>query len=208
MFKALQLIFEPAKAWDVIARAERGVLGVFLLALLPTVLFATVLEGLGLWEWGNRPTSLEFASRQIVVVAPETIVRYELVQVVLYLILPFLAAGLFLRVLHSFHCRATFTQCFRLFAYTLGPVLLLLAVDGMPAVPTWVCRIIGVALSVKVLYLGLGRVIRPDPTIALGLYFIGALLLVAFCGLGHFFALRVLEAGLFDQVPVFGFGTP
>lgn len=199
MLKALQLVFEPAPTWEVIGREERGVAWVFLLSLLPAALTAAGLEGMGLHLWGNQPTSMSFTSRQTIGVAPDAIVRYEAVQVVITVVTVFLLAFLFRMVVRSFHSKSTFAQSFRLMSYSFGPVLLLQAVDGIPMAPTWGCRIVGAALGVKVLYLGLGRIVRPDPASALGLYFVGALMLLIFNGMGHFFALRVLEAGLLDQ---------
>ena len=65
-----------------------------------------------------------------------------------------------------------------------------------PLAPTWLCRAAGALLAAKVFYVGLVRVIRPEPSTALGLYFLGALLLFAFAGISHFVALQILEGRL------------
>jgi hypothetical protein len=101
-------------------------------------------------------------------------------------------------LLRSFHCRSAFRQSFTAMAYSYSPLLLMQAVDGLPGLHTWVCRLVGVVLAAKVFYLGLVRVVRPDPTVALGLYFLGSLLLFALAGISHFFVLQILDGGYFD----------
>jgi len=199
MFKTLQLLFEPTPTWDGIARAERGVVTVLGLFFLPAVLMAGLLEGFGLHKLGNRPAVLEFSHHSVVDVPLDAIVRYTAAEAVLAVAGVFLLASMTRYLFHSFHCRATFAQSFNLMAYSYGPVLIMQAVDGLPFLPTWICRVIGAALAVKVLYLGLVRVVRPDPATALGLYFLGSLLILATAGLTHFVALQVLEGGLLDH---------
>lgn len=197
MITALQLLFEPTKTWDAIARRERSLAGVLLLTLLPTILIACVIEGWGLVRWGNSPTHLGLGNHHWVSVSLNGAVRYELGQLIMSVLTVFLLALSFHFSLRSFHCQASFTQSFTLMACSYGPLLLMQVVDGIPAVPTWVCRIIGAILAAKVFYLGLVRVVRPDPTTALGLYFLGSLLILGFAGISHFIVLQIIEGDLF-----------
>lgn len=193
MLTALQLIFEPSRTWEVIARKERGILAIFCLWLLPSIAIACALEGWGLWRLGNQPTNLGFVGGRTVPVSWENMLRYEIGQVVVSIVTVLALALLLYLLLKSFHCRSTFRQSFTVMAYSYGPLLLMQAVDGIPAVPTWVCRIIGAVLAAKVFYIGLVRVVRPDPTVALGVYFLGAMLLVALAGISHFAVLQLIE---------------
>ena len=202
MIKALQLIFEPATAWDAIARAERGVFGVLIRFLLPAVLIACALEGWGMLRLGHMPTRFGMADSQTVTLPIEAILRYEIAQAVLNLVTVFLLAYCLNQLLHSFHCRAPFALALTVMAYNFAPLLVMQIIDGLPLAPTWVCRGIGALLAAKVFYTGLVRVIRPEPSTALGLYFLGALLIFAFAGISHFVALQVLEGRLLAGVDV------
>ena len=200
MIKALQLIFEPVKTWDAIARKERSLTGVLFLSLMPAILFACILEGWGLVQLGNRPTHLGFTSHQLVTVSPESALRFECGQAVVSLLTVFLLTLFLHLLLRSFHHRSTITASFTVMAYSYGPLLLMQAVDGIPSIPSWICRIAGAVLAAKLFYVGLVRVVRPDPTTALGLYFLGALLLFAFAGISQFVVLHILESSLFAHV--------
>jgi Yip1 domain len=207
MIKALQLLFETAKGWDEIARRERGLIWVLFLSLLPAILVASLIEGAGLVQLGNNPVRFDFGGRHFVPVSPALALRYETSQAVMTLLIVFLLSSAFLLILRSFHCRTTFTQAFTVMSYSYGPLLLMQAVDGIPEIPTWICRIVGGLLAAKVFYLGLGRVARPDPSNALGLYFLGSLLILALAGLGHFVALQILDGNLFANWMVWSRGS-
>ena len=196
MIKALQLIFEPATAWDAIARAERGVLGVLLRFLIPAVLIACGLEAWGMNRLGHRPTQLGLAGSQSVTLPIEALLRYEIAQALLNIATVFLLAFCLHRLVRSFHGRAAFSLAFTVMAYNFAPLLLMQILDGLPLAPTWLCRAAGALLAAKVFYVGLVRVLRPEPSTALGLYFLGALLLFAFAGISHFVALQILEGRL------------
>ncbi len=201
MIKVLQLLFAPAKAWDTIARKGQGVWAVLWLYLVPAILIVCAFEGWCLVSFGNQPIKLGFASRQLVAVPLDAAIRYECVQAVVSLLTVFLL-GFFLRLLvRSFHMGAPFHLAFTVMAYSYGPLLLMQAFDGIPALPTWLCRVAGAVLAAKVFYIGLIKVVRPDPSTALGLYFLGTLLLFAFAGISHFVSLQVLEGNLLPEFP-------
>jgi len=201
MLKALQLLFAPAKTWDAIARRNRGVAAAFFLDLLPAIAIACAVEAWALVTLGNQPIKLGFASHQVVEVSRDVALRYAAGQAVLSVVTVFLLSLLLHLLLRSFHRQAAFRLSFTVMAHCYGLVLLMQMVDGLPAAPTWLCRIAGAVLAAKVFYIGLIRVVRPDPSTALGLYFLGALLLFAFAGLSHFTALQILEGNLLQQLP-------
>jgi hypothetical protein len=199
MITTLRLLFEPDKGWDAIARRGRSVVGLLLLILLPSILLAGTLEGWGLAKLGNHPEHHGLTSQRPVAVPMDTVLQYEIGQSIITLLTVFLLAIFLHLILRSFHSQAGFTQSFTVMAYSYGPLLLLQAADGLPMIPTWVCRIIGALLAIKVFYLGLGRVVRPDPSTALGLYFVGSLLLAAFAGISHFVTLQLLKGNALTQ---------
>jgi len=197
MLKALQLIFEPSTAWDTIVQAKRSLWQVVFLYLIPTMLLACALEAWGLYKLGNQPSISGFVERGTQPVAPDAIIRYQLVQIVLMTASVFLLASLLKSFMKSLHTKATYTVVFTAIAYSFGPMFLMVAADGLPFINPWVCRGIGALLAAKVFYVGLVRVIKPEPTSALSVYFSASCLIFAFVGLTHFIALQVLEKGLF-----------
>lgn len=200
MLKALQLIFEPATTWDSISRAERKLWQVVVLYLLPTILIAIAVEAWGLHKLGNQPSMVEFVERPATDVAQSVIIRFEASQAVLLLASMFLLSALLQVLLKSMHSRAGYTAVFTAIAFSFAPYFLMIAVDALPFINTWICRGIGAILVAKVFYVGLVRVIKPEPTTALGAYLIATFLIFAFVALTHFVALQVLEHGLFEQL--------
>ena len=55
--------------------------------------------------------------------------------------------------------------------------------DALPSVNLWVTWIVGIMLTVNILYLGLPIIMRPEPSHALGLYFMCILIIAATTGL-------------------------
>lgn len=200
MLKALQLIFEPSTAWDGIALAKRTVGQIAVLYLIPTLLIACALEGWGLHSLGNNPSMAGFVERVAQPVAQNTIIRYEVAQGVLMVVNVFLLALLLRTLMQTMHCKATYGEVFTATAYSLSPMFLAIALDGLPAINPWICRGVGAVLAAKVFYVGLVRVVKPEPTSALGIYLTASFLIFAFAGLSQFVALQVLENGLFSRI--------
>jgi hypothetical protein len=200
MLKALQLIFEPSTAWDTIVQAKRNVWQIAFLYLIPTILIACALEAWGLHALGNKPAMAGFAERAAQPVAQSTIIRYEIAQAVLMLASVFVLALLLRVLMKTLHCKATYTEVFTAITYSFAPLFLMIAADGLPAINPWLCRGIGAILAAKVFYVGLVRVIKPEPTSALGIYLIASFLIFAFAGLTQFVILQVLENGLFRVI--------
>ncbi len=200
MLKALQLIFEPSTAWDRIAQAKHSIGRIAFLYFIPTLLIACALEAWGLHALGNKPSMAGFVERVAQPVTQNTIIRYQVVQAVLMVASVFLLALLLRTLMRTMHCKATYGEVFTATVYSLSPMFLLIAVDGLPAINPWICRGVGAILAAKVFYVGLVRVIKPEPTSTLGIYLTASFLIFAFIGLGQFVALQVLENGLFQSI--------
>jgi hypothetical protein len=189
MFKAFQLIFVPAAAWDDIAEKEHSILSTLLLYLVPMILAACLVEGYGLYRLGDT----QGLYGAIIRVPFDLIVVYELIQAGVYLLTAFVGAKVIKSIADSFHARTTYTLCFVAVAYSLAPVMLLQVVDAIPQFNTWVCRGIGILLMIATLYHGLPRLVKPDSVRALSLYFVSAFTLILLTGVGHFVAVMVLR---------------
>lgn len=196
MLKALQLIFEPSATWEAITHAGRSCWQVILLYSLPTLLIASAIELWGLHKLGNQPSTIAFSHRAPTQVAEDVLVRYGLSQTVLILAMLFLLPLLMQILFKSMHGKTTYANVLIAVAYSFAPYFLMMAIDALPFVNTWICRGIGAVLVAKVFYVGLVRVVKPEPTTALGAYLVGTFLIAFFIALTHFVSLRVLEDGL------------
>jgi hypothetical protein len=195
MIKALQLIFDPAGTWEKIENAHQRVMTIFLLFLLPLMLLTSAIEGFGLMHFGEIRGSV---NQHLVKIPLDVALRYGVAQIILGLAVVFGGAWLVRNIGAGFHRQHTYTECFTTLAYSLSPLFLARLLDAAPAMNTWVCWAIGVLLSVSALYRGLPRIMKPDPSNALGLYLISSLTLIIITGVAHFVAGLVLEEKIFS----------
>lgn len=167
MIKAFFLIFEPGVAWHRIAQARRGFAFILCLYLLPMIFLATAVEGWGLARWGKwQPKFQKFKE-----FSTHTVVTFETIQTVLLLLMVFVSALLLLKISQTFQGRRNYLEAFTIMAYGYSPLLLLRLLDAGPLVSPWATWVIGLMLTIWILYQGIPRVMQPDPTHAFGLYF-------------------------------------
>jgi len=190
MVKALLLIFDPASTWEKIELTKHSVWRVFFLYVLPIMLIAFGVEGWLLLQFGMERGGI---IERVVPVSQELVLRYEVVQLILGLSVCFVGAWLFRKVGESFHRRHSYTECFTTLGYSLGPYFLARMLDGWPALNTWIAWSVGALLALSLLYRGLPRIMKPDPSNALGLYLLCSLLLLVITGMSHFVATLVLD---------------
>ena len=193
MIRALMLIFDPAGTWDKIESSPRNVGRVFFLFLLPLMFLSGAAETWGLLRFGMQRSTVGDLPVRTVKVSPELALRYEAAQLIFGLAIVFGGAVLYQKIGASFHRRHFYSETFATLAYSMGPLFLARILDGVPQLNTWVCWGIGITLSVAALYRGIPRIMKPDPSNALGLYLMCSFLLIVVSGLAHFFANLVLE---------------
>src|SRR5436190_7974956 len=107
MIKALLLIFEPVAAWDRIARAQRSVMFIFFMYLLPMLLLTAIVEGYGLEHWGK---AREIGPKRVY--TRGEVILFETGQTLLYILVVWIGAKLIKSSGETFHGRHTFTQAF------------------------------------------------------------------------------------------------
>ncbi len=198
MIKSLLLIFDSANTWEKIAAAPQSVLKVITLSLMPLLLLSAAAEGAALIKFGREQGPLDTMKP----VSQALALRYEIAQLGLSLLVVVAGAAVLQKIGQSFHRRHTYSECFTTLAYSLSPLFLLRVFAGFPAIHTWACWAVGILLSVSALYRGIPRVMRPDPSNALGLYLLSSLLLIVVTGLAHFVAELVLN----EQILARGWG--
>lgn len=194
MIRALLLIFDPAGTWEKIETGKHSVAHIFFLQVLPVMLLSFAVEGWLISQLGMERG--RFAQR-MASVPHEVIIRYASTQFVLGLVLCFGSALLFKKLGESFHRRHSYSECFAAASYSLGPYFLCRMLDGWPVLNTWIPWALGALLAVSVFYRGMPRIMKPDPSNALGLFLMCALLLIILTGLAHFVATLVLHEKIF-----------
>jgi hypothetical protein len=189
MIRTLLLIFDPIPTWERIVRAQRSLLFILVVYLLPLLVLTSAWEAYGLVHWGKIQGTVPRLKRFSVGEAA----GFEAAQFGLSLAVVFICAKLVKSLGQTFHGRHTYTQAFTAVAYGLGPVFLLRLLDAFSGVSPWVSWSIGIILSIAVLYHGLPQVMQPDPPHAFGLYLMSSLLLVLISGLVRFLTAWYLQ---------------
>lgn len=110
---------------------------------------------------------------------------FEAWQLVLSVMIVFLGAWIIKTLGETFHGKHTLNQSFTVVAYGLSPFFTLRLLDAFTINP-WVAWAFGMMLSASILYLGVPRIMRPDPPHAFGLYLMSLLMLVIATGLARF----------------------
>jgi hypothetical protein len=182
MIKALFLIFSAEATWRRIDETPRKWGAILATYVLPMVLLVSVAEGYGMAHWGKprgQLTVMKHYSFTFIMV-------YEAVRFVIALATVLVAAKLIKSFAETFHQRHTFSQAFTLAAYGLSPYFLLRLLDAFPGVNPWVSWLIGILLSISILYSGVPLIMRPDPPHAFGLFLMTSMFLLILTGLLRF----------------------
>jgi len=179
MIRTILLLVAPIHTWEGIFQARRSVGFILSTFLLPMVFLGCIVEGYGLAHWGK--VQGEFS--RLVIFKPREAAVFEALQLLVLLILALINAGLLKSTCGTFQGRQTFQQGFRTIAYGMGPYLLFRCLDAFSAVTPWVSWLIGILLTLAVLYHGVPKIMDPDPAHAFGLYVVTSLLLLFTTGI-------------------------
>lgn len=189
MIKTLLLIVNPGGTWEKIARAQRSILFILFLFIIPLIALSSAGEVYGLTHWGKERGDLN----QFSTVPRNVAIDYVFFQFLLSLLVVFASAYVLKALGETFHGRHTYHHSFMTIAYSLGPLFLFRLLHTIPVMHWWMVWPIGIVFSLAVLYYGLGRMMQPDPTHALGLYFITAVLLTMTTFLAQLVAAGILK---------------
>lgn len=180
MIKAFLLIFRPMATWNNIAVANRSVLYIFFLHVLPLILLTSFAEGYALTHWGKTHGA---AGKHIKIYSVSETVTLETTISLVYIGLVFLVASAARSYSSTFHRRATFTQAFTAIGYGVLPFFCFRLLDMWNGLFPWIPWAIGIVLTIGVIYTGLPCLLRPDPPHAFGLYVMSSLTLFIAFGL-------------------------
>jgi hypothetical protein len=189
MIKTIQLLVFPFQTWQRIALSNSGAVAVLFVYFIPLLFLTLFLECLGLMRWGMAAG--EFGRTTFL--SSEMAQRYGVAQFLLSLAVLVVSAKLLQLVMHSFNLQNSFRHCFTVYAYGFSPILVMRMAHGLPMLNTWICWGIGAALSMGILYHGIGQVLRPDQTKGLGVFMMATMILLALSGLAQFISLGFLH---------------
>jgi hypothetical protein len=181
MIKVFFLIFEPGVAWDKIAQKRHGFMYITMIQVLPLILLATALEAWGLHAHGK----MQWQPQMIKHFSDEEVITYGIIQFTLLFAMVFVSALLVYKISQTFQDRLTFLQAFTTIAYGFSPMLLVRFLDYGASINPVVTWIIGIALTMWILYQGIPRVMQPDPTHAFGVYLSAMIVVVLTSGLAR-----------------------
>jgi Yip1 domain len=207
MIKALFLIFGSHSAWERVVEAGRGLAFVFAFYLLPMLLILAAAEGYGLMEWGK----VQVNSGLVKKLTANEMVVFETAQTFLTLLVIVVCTYAIKSLGETFHGRHNYTRAFSVVAYGLSPLFLFQLLNAFPSINLWLVWVVGIMLALKALYHGVPMVMQTDPTHALGLYFMSALVIFMLTGLERFFTAWYLSGHskpLADSVSAFAAKLP
>jgi hypothetical protein len=188
MIRAFQMIFSPEGAWPKIAEKNRHMIFILFLSTLPLILGCLAVEGLGLERLGEPIGELGRTN-----VERTLVLKYLGIHLAGDLTFLFLGAYFMMGVARSFNTRTTYSQAFCTLAIGSSPIFLMHAVDGLPAIYTWLCWGIGMGLAIRALYHGVAVYLKPEQTKGFGLYIVSVFIIGFLSGLAHFIAVQVLH---------------
>ena len=165
-------------------------LGVY---FVPLLLACLALECWSLVHLGHRQGLLGNLKK----VSEDGAILYGCTHLFAILATLFLASAAAIWLGKSFHCEVNYSRCLVAIGYSMGPLCLGRALDAVPALNTWIAWAIGAFLAVSQLYHGIPRLLRPEPTKALGLFFLSGMVLMFLSAVGHFLAILVLRDPIF-----------
>jgi hypothetical protein len=179
MIKVFFLIFEPGVTWEKIAQARRGLIFICVVHLLPLILLGSALEAWGLSRHGKwQPRFQMFKA-----FSQGDVLTFEIIQIILLIAMVFVSALLVYKISQTFQDRPNFLQAFTSIAYGLSPMFLFRFLDFSATMHPAVTWMIGMGISVWILYQGIPRVMLPDPTHAFGIYLSAMFVVILTSGL-------------------------
>jgi len=197
MLTALLIILDGSATWEKLgAIPKHRVWRVFFGYLAPILLLTIAVESYSLLKFGLREG--EFVTR-VVKPSQDLVIRYETIKTGLDLFIIFAGAWMLQKMGQGFHRKHSYSESFAALGYSLGPFFLARLLGAVPSINSWIPYTIGILLAVSALYKGIPRIMKPDPSNALGLYIMTSLGLIVVTGLAHFLRLQVLDQNILHK---------
>jgi Yip1 domain len=172
MIKALLLIFAPSSTWERIARSRRSILFVLFIYLVPTMALSLVAE-----LAGHNYLASRLADPGVKIIPRDIALKWGGIEFGAGLLVVVLVAPIIKLCSETFHNRNTYTQCFVVVGYALGPFYLFHVLSAIPMLNPWIPFGVGVFFSFATLYHAIPQVLKPDPPHAFGLFLMSGIVL-------------------------------
>jgi len=189
MIKALLLILAPAGTWERIARARRSVGFILFIYLAPTIALSLLIE-----LAGHNYLVPKFADQGAKIIPRDIALKYAAIQFGAGMLVVNLLAPIIQLCSKTFHSRNTYTQCFTVAAYALGPFYLFHIFDAIPILSPWITFAVGIFFSFGSLYHAVPQVLKPDPPHAFGLFLMSGFVLTMISLIARMMTLLALPA--------------
>jgi hypothetical protein len=181
MTKVFFLIINPGPTWEKIAREGRGFFFITVVQLLPLILAGSAIEAWGLHQHGKWQSRFQYQKTFLT----QDIINLQIVQTVLLFAVVVVSALLVFKIAQTFQDRLTFLQAYTTVAYAFCPMLLVRFLDYGGSVNPLATWLLGLAITVWILYSGIPRVMKTDPTHAFGVYISAVIVITMTSGLAR-----------------------
>jgi hypothetical protein len=195
MLRALNLLISPEAAWQKAALKPPHVAVVLLLSMLPLMIATLAVEGYSLMKYGEM-----FGDLGRRAVSQDRVIKYAVFYGIASLVVILIGAGLLTNVGESFNLRASYGACFVLMAFAYTPIFVARLLDAVPAMNSWICWAVGLALAMRILYHGVAWWLKPEQTKGFGLFILSFIYIVVLSGLVHFASAQVLQGKFLKSV--------
>lgn len=201
MLRALNLSLLPESAWQKAAARPPHIALVLLGSILPLMILTLAFEGYALVRFGEI-----FGDIGRRLVSEERAAKYVVFYAVASLLVIFIGAAILKNLGASFGLNSSYAACLVLFGFAYSPIFLTRLLDAIPAINTWICWVVGVAVSMRILYHGVAWWLKPEQTKGFGLFIMSFVTFTVLSALVHFASVQVLQGrllnGLFEQPQV------
>ena len=195
MLRALNLLFTPETTWQKTALKPPHILTVLLISILPLMVVALGLEAYAMANFGE---TLSGIGRRTV--SPDRAIKYAVFYGAASLTVILIGAGLLKHVAESFNLKSSFATCLILIAFAYSPIFYGRLLDAIPAINTWICWAVGVALAMRILYHGVAWWLQPEQTKGFGLFILTFIYVAILSALVHFASLQVLHGHFLKNI--------
>ncbi len=188
MIRALSLVWDPATAWENIARERTNFGYVFAAYFLPVALLAALGEGFTLTRWGTWTAEghdlMHFSFGQILI--------FEIIRSAVTCVIIAACSYLVWLLREPFYARYNFEQALTLVMYSLSPLFLFQMLTGIPRVNLWLPWAAGIYFSLRIFYHGVHTLAKTVPGSAAGLFLMSSAAIIVFTATQRFMLIQCL----------------
>ena len=189
MIRALSLVWDPATVWERILQERKGLGLVFTAYFLPILVLAALGEGFTLAHWRTWTAGahgvMRFSLSQIII--------FETIRSAVTCVAIGFSAHVIWLLRDPFRGRYDYAQALMLVMYSFSPMFLCQVLTGVSRINLWLSWGVGLYLSLRIFYYGVGRVAKTDARKRHGLYLLSSLVIIALTGAQRYMLIQCLS---------------